>query len=284
MRPLPQTAVPQTAVPQAAVPQAAVPQIPPPQAAVPQTSQLQAASPRTPAARRQVPEEPAQEPAAPAPAEYRQGPMTPPDGAAELLLVRHGQSQTYRDDTPFPLTGGHGDPPLSAEGHEQAAKVGARLAAAGIAAIYVSTLCRTAQTAAPLAGRLGIEPVIEADLREVHLGAWEAGLYRKMVAERHPIAIRMFERERWDVIPGAEPADEFAARVLAAIGRLAAAHPGQRVAAFTHGGVIAQALALASGSRRFAFNGADNASISRLFVAGDRWIVRGYNDTAHLDG
>ena len=86
-----------------------------------------------------------------------------------------------------------------------------------------------------------------------------------------------------DVIPGAEPAAEFAGRVRAAIERLAAAHPGQRVAAFTHGGVIGEALAQASESRPFAFNGADNASISRLVIVGDRWIVRGFNDTAHLD-
>jgi len=42
-------------------------------------------------------------------------------------------------------------------------------------------------------------------------------------------------------------------------------------------------LALASGSRPFAFVTADNGSISRLVVSGDRWIVRGFNDTAHLE-
>ena len=52
---------------------------------------------------------------------------------------------------------------------------------------------------------------------------------------------------------------------------------------FTHGGVIAQALALATGSRPFAFAGADNASISRLIVSAKRWFVRSFNDTAHLE-
>jgi probable phosphoglycerate mutase len=55
------------------------------------------------------------------------------------------------------------------------------------------------------------------------------------------------------------------------------------VAIFTHGGVIGQVLALASGSRPFAFVTSDNGSISRLVVSGERWIVRGYNDTAHLE-
>lgn len=199
------------------------------------------------------------------------------------MLIRHGESAAYVDGSPFALVGGHGDPPLSPDGQEQARRVCTRLATAGIDAIYVSTLCRTAQTAAPLAARLGLDPQVEAGLREVYLGEWEGGLLRKMTADGHPISQRVVAEERWDAIPGAEPAGEFAARVRAAIERLAAAHPGQRVAAFTHGGVIGEALAQASGSRPFAFIGADNASISRLVISGDRWVVRGFNDTAHLD-
>jgi probable phosphoglycerate mutase len=46
--------------------------------------------------------------------------------------------------------------------------------------------------------------------------------------------------------------------------------------------VIGRALAEASGSRPFAFLGADNGSISRIVVTDGRWVVRGYNDTSHL--
>ncbi len=213
-----------------------------------------------------------------------QGRYEVPPGATDLLLVRHGASQAYVDGTPFPLVDGHGDPPLSADGEVQARQVCARLEAAGIDAIYVTTLRRTAQTAAPLAARLGLAPRVEADLREVHLGEWEGGLFRKNVADGHPISVRMLAEERWDVIPGAESSAVLAGRVRAAIERIAAAHPGQRVAAFTHGGVIGQAMALASDSRPFAFLGAENTSISRLVLTTERWNVRGFNDTAHLDG
>jgi 2,3-bisphosphoglycerate-dependent phosphoglycerate mutase len=206
----------------------------------------------------------------------------PPDAAA-LVLVRHGQSEPYVDGTTFPLAGGHGDPPLSPEGQAQAWLVSGRLAAEGIDAIYVSTLRRTAQTAAPLAERLGLEMRVLAGLREVHLGEWEGGLYRKMVADGDPTALRMFAEERWDVIPGAEAAEHFAARIRSGIRRIAARNRGQRVAVFAHGGVIGQVLALASGSRPFAFIAADNASISRLVVIGDQWIVRAFNDTSHLN-
>jgi len=216
------------------------------------------------------------------PASFQQHRFAPPPGATEVVLVRHGQSAAYVDGRPFRLVGGQGDPPLSELGGEQARRVCARLGAEEISAIYVTTLCRTAQTAAPLARQAGLDPRVESDLREVHLGDWEGGVYRKMVADGHPAYQQASAEERWDAIPGAEPAAQFAARVRAAITRLAAAHPGQRIAAFTHGGVIGQALALATGSRPFAFIGADNASISRIVITSERWIVRSFNDTAHL--
>jgi probable phosphoglycerate mutase len=222
-------------------------------------------------------------PAQQAPAAFRQHRFTPPPGATDLLLVRHGQSEAYLDGTLFPLVDGQGDPPLSELGYEQARLVGDRLAGAGISAIYVSNLRRTGQTAAPLARRLGLEPHVDAGLREVHLGEWEGGVFRKMVATGHPIAERMSAEERWEVIPGAESANALADRVRATILRIAASHPGQCVAAFTHGGIIGQALALATGSRPFAFLGSENASVSRLVIVGDRWITRSFNDIAHLD-
>jgi 2,3-bisphosphoglycerate-dependent phosphoglycerate mutase len=226
----------------------------------------------------------ANEPVQATPSAFAQLRYQVPPGATDLLLVRHGASQPYVDGTLFPLVDGHGDPPLSADGEVQAELVSARLAAAGIDAIYVTNLRRTAETAAPLAARLGFDPRVEADLREVYLGDWEGGVFRKNVANGHPVSLQMQAEERWDVIPGAEPSEALASRVRAAIERIAAAHRGQRVAAFTHGGVIGQALALASGSRPFAFLGAENTSISRLVLMADRWYVRGYNDTAHLDG
>jgi len=87
---------------------------------------------------------------------------------------------------------------------------------------------------------------------------------------------------RWDVIPGAEPADAFRARVRDAIVDIATRHADQCVVVVSHGGVMGEILAMATGGRPFAFNGSDNASISHLVVWGDRWILRRFNDTAHL--
>jgi probable phosphoglycerate mutase len=215
-------------------------------------------------------------------AEVRQLRFARPDGAAELLLVRHGESAAAIEGQPFPLVDGQGDPPLHEEGHRQAQLVADRLEHENVTAIYVSNLQRTAQTAAPLAARLGITPTVEPDIREVHLGEWEGGIFRKHVMEGHPLAQRMRDEQRWDVIPGAEPADAFRARLQRGITSIAARHPNETVAVFSHGAAMGEIIAIATGGRAFAFGGSDNASISQLIVLGDQWILRRFNDTAHL--
>ena len=224
----------------------------------------------------------ATEPAAVAAGEIRQFRFIRPPGATSLLLIRHGDSAPARPGAPFALVDGQGDPELTPAGRDQAERVAERLAGEPITAIYVTTLRRTAETAAPLANRLGLVPVVEAGLREVNLGDWEGGLFRVRIAEGHPIAQRLIAEERWDVIPGAEDAEEIASRVRDSLVRVAERHPDETVAVFTHGGVIGQALAQAAASRPFAFSGADNGSISHLVTTSDRWLVRTFNDVAHL--
>jgi len=214
--------------------------------------------------------------------EFRQARFVVPPNAADILLVRHGESAPAIPGQRFDLMDGQGDPPLAPEGREQAELIGARLRDARIDAVYVTSLRRTAETAAPLVAALGIEPIVERDLREVHIGEWEGGIHRQKIAANDPVVLRMRAEQRWDVIPGAEPAGAFDKRVRAGIERVAAAHPGQRVAVFTHGGVIGAVIAAAAKSAPFAFIGADNGSISRIVVDGLVWHVRGFNDTAHL--
>jgi len=214
--------------------------------------------------------------------EYRQHVYRPPAGAADLLLIRHGESMPARPGESFPMKDGHGDPALHENGQAQARAVGARLAAEPIAAIYVTTLQRTHQTAAPLADRLGLTPMIEADLREVHLGDWDGGLYRIRAAENDPAFERAKANREWGEIPGAETTADLHARVRRGLLRIAAAHADQLVAVVVHGGVIGAAMAIAAQSDAFAFNGAANGSISRLVIRGEEMTIRGYNDCAHL--
>lgn len=219
--------------------------------------------------------------------EVRQLRFERPPGATSVLLIRHGESIPARPDVPFPLVGGHGDPQLDPRGVAQAARLAERLSrprnGEKITAVYVTNLRRTAETAAPLLDALDLEARVEADLREVFLGEWEGGLYRIKILEGGPLARRLMEEGRWDVVPGAEPDEVFGARIRAALERIAGGHPDELVAVFTHGGVIGRVMAEATGGRALAFSGAANGSISEIVVMPGRWVVRCYNDTAHLE-
>ena len=218
-----------------------------------------------------------------APRRFPQGRFRAPVGACDLLLVRHGQSEDAVEGQDFARFEGHADPPLSALGREQAQRLAARLVTEHIDAVYVTSLRRTAETAAPLAAATGHVPVVEHDLREIYLGEWEGWVFEQKFVDRDPLALQLVEAERWDLIPGCEPIDGFADRVRAGIGRIAVAHPDERVLVVVHGGVIGEVLAQASGSRPWAFIGADNASISHIVATDRRWEVRRFNDTTHLD-
>jgi probable phosphoglycerate mutase len=218
------------------------------------------------------------------PRTFSQRPYVGPPGSTELLLVRHGASADSVEGEAFELVEGQGDPPLSEAGRHQAELVAQRLGHEIFDGMYVSTLRRTAQTAAPLVDRTGVAPIVDADLREVFLGEWEGGLLRQRAADQDPLFERVMTEQRWDVVPGAESRDAFGGRLRRAVERITSAHPGGRVVVFSHGAAIGELLAQATGSAPFAFLGADNASISRLVVASDRWVLRGYNDTAHLMG
>lgn len=214
--------------------------------------------------------------------EARQHRFVPPKGAADLLLIRHGETQAAVRGESFPMVEGQGDPALRTEGEAQAHLVGERLKIEPIKAIYVTTMQRTHQTAAPLAAHLQLVPRIERDLREVFLGDWDGGEFRFRAAENDPAILRARERQEWGELPGAETTAQLQARVKAGLLRIAASHADELVAVVVHGGVISAALAVATGSPAFTFNGADNGSVSRVVIRGDQMTLRGFNDVSHL--
>jgi probable phosphoglycerate mutase len=208
-----------------------------------------------------------------------------PPRATRLLLVRHGAAAVAPlDAEPLGLLDGANDPPLAANGREQAAAVGARLALDPPDRIFVSGLRRTVETAAPLAEATGVETDEVPELREVHLGEWESQ-YPHKVAARDPLVERIEAEQRWDVIPGAEPQETFAGRVRAGIERvIEATGPGATAAVFTHGGVISEVVSAASGARPLAFLFSDNTSVTELVrLRGERWMLRSFNDISHLN-
>ena len=87
-----------------------------------------------------------------------------------LILVRHGQT---RSNLGRLLDTGRPGADLTDVGRGQAAALIEVLAAERIEAIYVSTLARTQQTAAPLSAALGLDVQIREGVREVSAGQLE---------------------------------------------------------------------------------------------------------------
>lgn len=213
-----------------------------------------------------------------------QRPFALPGDAAEIVLVRHGSTGEGAAHAATPLLDGQSDPPLTEEGRVQSHAVSARLSAEPIAALFVTDLRRTAETARPLADATGVEPVVVPDLREVHLGDWERGEFEARIRRADPLVDRLFREQRWDVVPNAEPMERFARRVGAGLRAIAdGLEPGCTAVAFVHGAVIAEACRQTAGSRGFAFLSPDNGSVTRLVRLGDgSWMLRSFNETSHL--
>jgi probable phosphoglycerate mutase len=207
-----------------------------------------------------------------------------PPGGREIILVRHGSAGGLTVDVRLPF--GEitlSDPPLWPEGHAQAEAVGLRLAREKISQIFVTPLQRTHQTAAPLARLTGLTPIVVPDLREVYMGDYEHGFYAR-AAKGDPLLTRMMTEETFEILPNAEPADGFVARIRAGILKIVELmEPGTVAASFSHAGTIGEICRQATDSRPFAFMGPENGSISRLVIHADgRWTLRSFNDVTHL--
>jgi probable phosphoglycerate mutase len=212
-------------------------------------------------------------------------PTPKPDTTTDLILIRHGETAWNRE-LRFQ---GHADVPLNDIGHEQARRLGLRLAGeTAVQHIISSDLMRAQQTAAPAASQLSLPVVTSAGLREQFFGVVE-GMRSDEIQSLHPRAWEEWLEFREDhAMPEGETAREFHTRIIAALGSIAAAHKGQHLIVVTHGGVLdmvwrtARGLSL-SGPRQ---SDIPNAGFNRIRIADaarpdDIEIVE-WADTRHL--
>jgi broad specificity phosphatase PhoE len=143
----------------------------------------------------------------------------------KLILVRHGAPDEGNALQPQ-------DPPLTKAGEGQAAQIAERLANEGVGRIVSSPQTRAQNTAAPLAGRLGLAIETMEGLAEVD---------RYTDRYRSPETIRKENPGRWEEFQRS-PArffgrddGEFRAGVLAAFANIIADPQATTIAVFTHG-------------------------------------------------
>jgi broad specificity phosphatase PhoE len=138
-----------------------------------------------------------------------------------ILLARHGETDWNRQLR----IQGHADQPLNELGREQARELARSLGDVPLSAVYSSDLSRAVETAEIVAREHELPVRIDAGLREIDVGSWE-GLTRDEVLERFP------DHQR----PDGETREVHRERVVAALTRIARAHPGEQVLVVTHGG------------------------------------------------
>ena len=209
--------------------------------------------------------------------------------AAELFIVRHGDAIPGADEI---IPGGiYDDLPLSKLGRQQARDLAERLGVVHFDAIYTSPLRRCQQTAAPLAARLGLTPIVVDDLKEIRLGNIRPlpedasdleALYQALHERQRDIVRVAGQTGHWDDIPDSEPSQAFRQRVVTTLDDIANQHIGQRVVAFAHGGVVNAYAAETLGLERDFFFPAANTSITVIRVAGKKRVLYILNDIGHI--
>jgi broad specificity phosphatase PhoE len=207
-----------------------------------------------------------------------------PDGTRKLLLIRHGRSDFSSTSFRRSPRGPQWDPPLGAEGRQQAELLAARLRLMDPpTGLYCSPLQRCRETIAPYARSAELEVVLEEGVAEVFGGEWEGKSFEEIVSTDEELARRFRDQDAmFSSAPGGEPGDQLRARVTAAIDAILARHGSGNVVVVTHGGVINAYVGTVLGVDRDMFFLPDNTSVNTVLVDGDRSRVWFLNDVRHL--
>lgn len=198
----------------------------------------------------------------------------------QFCLVRHGETDWNGERR----IQGQIDIDLNASGEAQARALRPRLAQHGFAAIYSSDLLRAWSTAQIAAAGLGLAVAPAPTLRERHFGVLQGATLHE-ASLRHPEVHRhhLARTPDHDYETG-ESLVDFAARVMSGLDALAARHAGQKVLAFTHGGVLDVAYRAATGRALDAPRDfpVANAAFNWLERDDHGWRLLAWADCSHL--
>lgn len=204
--------------------------------------------------------------------------MTEP---TRIIAIRHGET-AWNVDTRIQ---GHLDIPLSANGRWQAERLADALRDEPIKAIYASDLARAWETAQYVGRSSGVEVTKEEALRERGFGIFEGKTFAD-IETLLPDQSMLWRKRDPDFAPdGGESLIALRSRVVGAVQRLAALHPGELIALVAHGGVMDVLYRAATrlhiqAPRTWALG---NTAINRLLWTPEGFTLVGWADTHHLD-
>lgn len=206
-------------------------------------------------------------------------------GERRLYMIRHGRADRRSGVEMETSRGRAADPPLDAEGLEQAKALAKRLAKMPTpAAIYCSPLTRARQTIEPFVQLTGAQVTYEDDLAEWFGGEWEFKEFEELLAEDPEMPERILLQDPlFHLAPGSEVFHHFQWRVVQAIERILKDHPEGDLWVVCHGGVINAYVGHLLGIEdQDMFFLPPNASLNTLKVWGDRRALWFLADDAHV--
>ncbi len=199
-----------------------------------------------------------------------------PPASTVVLLVRHGQTPTTGAVLPGRARGLH----LAEAGTKQAERVAERIAELKhVDAIYASPLERARETAAPIGAARGLKVQVERGLVECDFGEWTGAELKALMklpewrtVQQAPSTFRF---------PGGESFTEMQTRMVTAVDRLRAKHPGGTIVCVSHADPIKALVAHAMGTHLDLFQRIviSTCSVSAIAYAGGAPIVLTVNST-----
>jgi broad specificity phosphatase PhoE len=195
-----------------------------------------------------------------------------------ILLIRHASHDLLGNT----LAGRMPGVTLNRKGRAEAERLAERLAHARIGSIHVSPRERARETAAPIAARLNLEPLVCGDLDEIEFGSWTGRAYPALAGD--PAWALWVERRSAACPPAGESILAAQRRIVQCIARLCEECSDGTLALVSHGDLIKAALAhfLASSLDQLERFDIAPASVS-VVAAGKGWAqVRLVNDTGSI--
>lgn len=152
-----------------------------------------------------------------------------------FLILRHGYSEGNKEKR----FSGQLDVPLDAVGLSQAQSIKDYIVKSyAVDGIYSSDLRRAVETARPLAEALGLPLMLEKDLREVDVGAWQGRGIQEVKAQ-YPAEFEAYRTSPGTFrFPEGEGYTDVMRRASSVLARLAAKNEGKTLVIATHGGVV----------------------------------------------
>lgn len=201
----------------------------------------------------------------------------------KLFFLRHGQTSFSRANA---FCGSGLDPELTDDGAQMARLFAESYAQTPWQGVFCSPLQRAILTATPLCAKIGVQPELRPNLREIGYGEWEGQSVESVSRDFRDDYLKWSADPAWNAPTGGENGVAIAARVLETIEEIKERFSNGNVLIVSHKATIRIALCSLLGIDvgRFRFRlGCPVGSVSVVEFGAHGPLLSALADRTHLD-